>query len=1343
MESISSGHAESYNNTQDMVLYFSAEEEAHITVTVNNTAWSKSYYVPAHSVIKSDVLPKGMDASEIDCRLYDGLSSEGAFRRHGVHIVSDVPVVAYAHGIAAGTSGATMLMPVETWGYSYLAVNTNQLGPSGSRSWAFVIASHDNTAVEITPAVPTRGGRSAGVPFIVTLNKGDIYQVMGAQATGTEMSGSRFRAVANVAGQCYPVALFCGSSGTVNPMKCSVGQSVYFEADIQQVFPIHAWGRRYLTTPTSNADIPARFMSNGYKVLVNDLSTIVKLNGTVLNNLVNNYYYFESSTADLIEADKPVMVAQFIGSGVICSAGGGDTDPEMIYISPLEQGIDGIGFFRNNRENITVNYLTLIVSNKGTGLSSLRIDGRPVTALTASECYTYPHPRMRDFTVVVRRWANFPVYPNNPPGQCLVHSDSAFTAITYGLGNGESYGYNAGTHINNLDGSSYLHNTLNTISDRNAFTCLRTPVTISALLAYKPTRIQWRLSELAGIITPSADVTDNAPVLAQTLVINGGTFYKYTLAGIYSFNEANTFYLPVVFTSAGVEKCDHIEELKLKIQVKPEPVADFSFARNSECSLDKVNVSTLANTSDGYTLQSWNWRFPDATTATGMNASHILAAGADQPITLSTVTVEGCIADTMKKITVYAPPVADFNATTAAACEKGSYAFTGTATYNGSSSLQWYWDFGNGVTQTTTTNSTPPTIYNEAGEHTVKLVVKASDLCISDTVRKPVIVYARPQVDISFPKGCLPQDGTVVFTNNSTVPDKQAITSHQWNFGDASATPANPNTSILASPTHHYQSFGAYNITYHVVSEKGCVKDTIIKTSFNAAPVFSFETLVPVCENTAAFSVAKASVTNGVPGTGIYRGPGTTTAGMFTPSQAGAGTSTIKYVYTAESGCIDSVPQTIQVYPAPVASYTFVNNTCAGTNTTFTSTATVSSGDVISKWNWDFGDGSPVVNNITGSPFGRTYATNGSYKATLVVTTSHNCVSAAFPQTVIVQPLPVADFSVPDAICLPGGSASFTNKSKIAGNGTLNYNWNFGDGSGSSIEANPSHVYAARDAYNVVLTATSAFGCHNEATRTTDKDKFYDRPVAAFTAGAQEICQGARVAFTDGSTAAGSTVNKWSWNFGDGTMSPIQSPAKVFQQAGGFPVALVVENARGCSSLPAGKTITVHRQPVIDAGPSFTVKAGTRVQFAATANASSYKFQWWPVMGLSNAADLSPSLTVTADVMYKLTATGEFNCTASDSLLVKVLRAIEPPNAFTPNGDGVHDFWEIGYLAEYTDAVIDVYNRYGQQVYHTKGYTAPWDGRMNGKDLPSGTYYYIINLGTGGKPMTGPVTIIR
>jgi hypothetical protein len=104
------------NNSQEMVLYFSAEQTANVTVTVKGRTATQvtNYVVPAGSVIPSAYMPK---AGALDCRLYDvpptfgGNGGEGIFNM-SIHIESDVPIVAYSHTFGSASSGATMLMPM-------------------------------------------------------------------------------------------------------------------------------------------------------------------------------------------------------------------------------------------------------------------------------------------------------------------------------------------------------------------------------------------------------------------------------------------------------------------------------------------------------------------------------------------------------------------------------------------------------------------------------------------------------------------------------------------------------------------------------------------------------------------------------------------------------------------------------------------------------------------------------------------------------------------------------------------------------------------------------------------------------------------------------------------------------------------------------------------------------------------------------------------------------------------------------------------------------------------------------------------------------------------------------
>lgn len=87
--------------------------------------------------------------------------------------------------------------------------------------------------------------------------------------------------------------------------------------------------------------------------------------------------------------------------------------------------------------------------------------------------------------------------------------------------------------------------------------------------------------------------------------------------------------------------------------------------------------------------------------------------------------------------------------------------------------------------------------------------------------------------------------------------------------------------------------------------------------------------------------------------------------------------------------------------------------------------------------------------------------------------------------------------------------------------------------------------------------------------------------------------------------------------------------------------------------------------------------------------------------------------------------------------------AVSAPNIFTPNGDGINDLWNLKNISYYPGCTVNIYNRYGKSVFSSVGYGVPWDGRYNGAELPTGTYYYIIDLKNNTRPIAGSVTVIR
>jgi gliding motility-associated-like protein len=157
-----------------------------------------------------------------------------------------------------------------------------------------------------------------------------------------------------------------------------------------------------------------------------------------------------------------------------------------------------------------------------------------------------------------------------------------------------------------------------------------------------------------------------------------------------------------------------------------------------------------------------------------------------------------------------------------------------------------------------------------------------------------------------------------------------------------------------------------------------------------------------------------------------------------------------------------------------------------------------------------------------------------------------------------------------------------------------------------------------------------------------------------------------------------------------------------------------------------------------DAGQDVVIPLGATTQLHASGGTT---YLWSPASGLSGNTVPDPIAGPTETTLYTVTTELE-GCTFMDTVRVSVVRLIDPVNTFTPNGDGINDTWDIPTLADYPQADVSVYDRWGQRVFHSLGYKAPFDGA----DLPLGTYYWYIQLNNvkgSSDPYTGAVTIIR
>ena len=87
---------------------------------------------------------------------------------------------------------------------------------------------------------------------------------------------------------------------------------------------------------------------------------------------------------------------------------------------------------------------------------------------------------------------------------------------------------------------------------------------------------------------------------------------------------------------------------------------------------------------------------------------------------------------------------------------------------------------------------------------------------------------------------------------------------------------------------------------------------------------------------------------------------------------------------------------------------------------------------------------------------------------------------------------------------------------------------------------------------------------------------------------------------------------------------------------------------------------------------------------------------------------------------------------------------------FTPNDDGVNEYWVVHGLQNFPNNTVKIYNRWGNLVFEKSYYNGDWNGYSNGRmvlnpgeRLPIGTYFYIIDLGKGAEPLTGYLYLNR
>ena len=386
-----------------------------------------------------------------------------------------------------------------------------------------------------------------------------------------------------------------------------------------------------------------------------------------------------------------------------------------------------------------------------------------------------------------------------------------------------------------------------------------------------------------------------------------------------------------------------------------------------------------------------------------------------------------------------------------------------------------------------------------------------------------------------------------------------------------------------------------------------------------------------------------------------------------------------------------------------------INNISAGTNSSTFVSSTLNNNDIVTC----------TISNNSGC----------------INTTGSNPITITVYTPIVFGPIPNKttcdiDFD-PDA---SGGTPPYIYTSSNSGVAVI---------SGTNI-----HIVSAG---STQITVTDQNGQHESQSLTINEES---TPIVTIAADNASVCAGTPVNFTATISNPGS-VPFYQWEV-NGNYTGTNSPQFTADNLSSTDVVQCIAFTP-CSLSGFSNKISVNVNSftnpsvTIAQSPLGPVVAGTKVTFTATtANAGASPIYQWQVNGNHvgpNSYQFTNSSLNNGNVVTcaLITANVCVPAVTSNAIILTILppSAITIPNTFTPNGDGKNDLWEITDLNYYPKCEVSVYSRYGTLVFQSKGYGKAWDGTYNGSALPSGTYYYIINLDNISPPRSGSVTIVR
>lgn len=816
----------------------------------------------------------------------------------------------------------------------------------------------------------------------------------------------------------------------------------------------------------------------------------------------------------------------------------------------------------------------------------------------------------------------------------------------------------------------------------------------------------------AATINPVGPFCKNDPGGILTASTSGGTWSGSGIInanfGTFSPAAANIGNNLITYTLTGA--CGGGDTAV--IVVTP-PIVSNAGANVSVCAGDSVLIG--ANSTPGYT---YSWQPSAGLNNSTLSQPYVLATNSGTtPLVVSyvlTTAFNGCTGKDTLTVTINPQPQLEITNPNAV-CASIPVDITLPSVTSGTSGggVYSYW-----TNSTATTVLTNPSAINTAGTYYIKATATGGCFDIQPVV---VALNATPTANAGNDISICTEDTVLIGVDS--VPGN----TYSWTPTTGINNPSISKPSITLTNNGNAPQTLVYVVT---ATANSCSDSDTINITVNPHPVADAGTDIEVCagsEATLNGAVLGVSAGSWSGGSGTYSPSNNALNAEYTPTITELTQGSVSLILTTDipqGGCAAAKDTVVLTFALPAIANAGNNDTiCAGGAAILDGSYT----GVATSGSWNGGDGvfSPDNNQLNASYTPSAAEIEAGSVALIFTTNDPASACLADTDTVLIeiQPSPLANAGANQFVC---AGSEINLSGSISGSAT-SATWSGGQGTFSPSVNSLTPIYSPsineQNADSVVLfiTTDNPIGFPCNAYTDSVIIHFYPKPIANFTANEPAGCPQHCVDFSDlTNTNGGSNINAWAWSYGDNTpVDTIQNPAHCFISTGLYDVTLIVTSQDNCKdTLAMPQFIQVYATPSagFDYTPNPATVSSTNITLNNLSSPDVALWMWGFGDGDSLVSDSSGAVHLypnAAPGTYQTTLVVEnsFGCadTTTNNVIIYPEFSFFIPNAFTPNGDDINDFFGAKGMGIETYELF-IFDRWGNSVFYADDINKMWDG---------------------------------